>query len=302
MTSAAPACTCASRAVPALVRLGQCGRVRDPREGVADDGSIRTGADRSRVPAAYEPVVEALVVSFAELRAAEVLLEDPSSLLLYGSVATGQAVPPRSDVDAVLLGASAGAAAALGDELSRRFAGLCREVAVGASRASDHEGDDDEGYGNRVFLRHYCVVLAGDDVAAGWAPFPADGRAARGFNGDIAQHLERWRVTSRARPQLHPTRAAVLGRSLARKTLLATAGLVSTHDGTWTTDRATAARRWGQVDPAAADGLRELLAWAQGADAASVSDVHRVLGDGGTAQRVADAFRDLIGLWRVSWA
>jgi predicted nucleotidyltransferase len=273
--------------------------VRDPLEGVAGDGSIRTGADRSRVPAVYEPVVEALATAFTDCRAAEAF-SGPCSLLLYGSVATGQAVPPGSDVDAVLLGASPQAAAAVAEELSRRFAGVCREVAVSAPQVRDHEADDDEGYGNRVFLRHYCAVLAGDDVAARWPPFPADDRAARGFNGDIAQHLERWRATSHAQPQLQPARAAVLGRSLARKTLLATAGLVSVHDATWTTDRATGAQRWGQVDPAAAEGLRELLAWAQGANTASVSDVHRVLRDGGTVQRAADAFRDLVGLWRVS--
>ena len=54
---------------------------------------------------------------------------------------------------------------------------------------------------------------------------------------------------------------AVLGRwgaDLARKSLLATAGLVSVHDRTWTTDRHSAARRWGQIEPVWATSLNEL--------------------------------------------
>lgn len=246
------------------------------------------------MPAAYEPVLDALLDAFREPP------EGASSLLLYGSVATGQAQPPASDVDVVLVGASEASATALGQELSWRFAGLCREVAVGAAPLHAHEGDDDEAHGNRVFLRHYCVVLAGDDPAAGWPPFPADARAARGFNGDVAQHLRRWRDRARVRPQLHPLLAAVLGRSVARKTLLAAAGLVSVHDGTWTTDRATGARRWAEVDPRTSDDLAELLAWADGARTASVGDVHRVLAADGVVQRVADAFRDEVGLWDLS--
>ncbi|TNM64544.1 hypothetical protein FHN55_13555 [Streptomyces sp. NP160] len=108
-------------------------------------------------------------------------------------MATGQAHPPRSDVDVVLLGLSQATATAVAARLSHRFAGLCREVAAGAARLEDLEGDDDEVHGNRVFLRHYCVLLAGDDVTAGWPPFPAGARAARGSNGDITLRLRGWR-------------------------------------------------------------------------------------------------------------
>ncbi|PWJ51148.1 hypothetical protein SAMN06264364_12125 [Quadrisphaera granulorum] len=264
--------------------------MRDPLEGVDGDGCIRTGADRSRVPAVYEPVLGALLAAFAP--------SAPSSLLLYGSVATGQARPPTSDVDAVVLGVPPAAPEPVAQELSTRFADLCREVAVGAGQVQDSEGDD-EAHGNRVFLKHYCVLLAGDDVAARWRPFPADARAARGFNGDIALHLDRWRDAVRTRAG-RDTPSSALGRRLARKTLLAAAGLVSVHDSTWTTDRATGARRWGEVDTVVADDLQLLLAWADGDAAASASDVLRVLAPGGAVQRVVDAFRDEVGLWSVS--
>jgi hypothetical protein len=131
-------------------------------------------------------------------------------------------------------------------------------VEIAAAEAEDLAGDSDAAYGFRVFLRHYCIHLAGPDPSA-WLPaFPADTRAARGFNGDIARHCRRWRqeLGSGTVP------ADLLGVRAARKTLLAVAGLVSVCDRTWTTDRARAARRWGEIEPGTAAPLRRLLSWA----------------------------------------
>jgi hypothetical protein len=74
---------------------------RDPREGVADDGTIVTGANRVRVPALYEPVLRDAVTA---IRSA--LAPDPAGIHVYGSVATGQARPPRSDVDLLVVTAA----------------------------------------------------------------------------------------------------------------------------------------------------------------------------------------------------
>lgn len=154
----------------------------DPDEGVAADGTILTGARRGRVPAAFEPVL-ADAVAMAGTRGA--------SLYVYGSVAAGTVRPPSSDVD--LLSIDLPEAAAVGQRLSARYAGLCRGVEIAAATAADLAGDDDAAYGYRVFLRHYCVHLAGPDPAAALSAFPADARAARGFNGDIGAHHRRWR-------------------------------------------------------------------------------------------------------------
>jgi len=56
----------------------------DPEEGVAADGTIRTGALRSRVPAAFEPVLADAVALAGDSGA---------SLYVYGSVATGTVRP-----------------------------------------------------------------------------------------------------------------------------------------------------------------------------------------------------------------
>lgn len=128
------------------------------------------------------------------------------------------------------------------------------------------------------------------DHSVGWPPFAAGVRAARGFNGDIAACAERWRhAVDDGEPQQ-------LGRALARKSLLAAAGLVSMHDGTWTTDRTTAAHRWGQLHPPQAQGLAELLSWSEGHVLPDRRDVRRALD--GVVQHLVSRFAERIGVWR----
>ena len=256
--------------------------VADPGEGVAADGTIRTGAGRSQVPSAFEPVL-ADATALAGERGA--------SLYVYGSVANGTARAGSSDVDLLSLGLHDAAAA--GRLLSARYASLCRGVEIAAAEAADLAGDSDAAYGFRVFLRHYCVHLTGPDPSAGLPAFPADTRAARGFNGDIARHCRRWRqeLGSGTVP------ADLLGVRAARKTLLAVAGLVSVRDRTWTTDRAHAARRWGEIEPGLAAPLRMLLSWATAERRPAHEEVPSALAGDGVVATVAERFADLIGLW-----
>jgi uncharacterized protein len=256
--------------------------MRDVDEGLSALGTIVTGARRERVPVAFAPIVAAARTRFRELRT--------GSLYLYGSVATGAARAPTSDVDMLTIDVPRLAADAIGRELSATFAGACRAVEIGAAELGDYLGDDDEAYGNRVFLRHYCVHLEGPNGQASLPNFAGDARAARGFNGDIALHTDRW-----AAELSRGADASVLGRRLARKTLLAVAGLVSIHDNCWTTDRVTAARRWSTLDPLNADALATLLRWADGEVVPTSGAVREAID--GIVAIIVDSFASTIGLW-----
>lgn len=255
--------------------------MHDPLEGVSENGTIVTGVGRNKVPPTFEPVLEAAI---AAVRSAEV------SLYVYGSVATGMARAGTSDVDLLTIGLAGDEAASIGQDLSERHADLCRGVEVAAANVSDFEGNGDEAYGGRVFLRHYCVHLAGPDLHSTLPEFPSDARAARGFNGDIARDVERWRSQHD-----EGRNDAELGRRVARKSLLAVAGLVSVHDRTWTTDRRSAAARWSEINPALAADLQTLVAWSLGDQTASEHAVSELL-DGIVAE-IAVAFEKMIGLW-----
>ncbi len=257
----------------------------DPAEGMTAHGLIVTGASRHRLAPEFHKAIA---------RAAERVSAcgEGVSLYVYGSVATGTARVGSSDVDLLTVGLSPADAARWSQELSAEFAHLCRGVDIGPAQPSDYRGTGDEAYGNRVFLRHYCVHLAGPDVGQGLPCFPADKAAARGFNGDVGLCADRWRVEVLADP--YPS---ALARRVARKTLLAVAGLVSVHDNTWTTDRVAAAWRWGMLRPELAAPLRELVGWSvAGPPWPSPSEVQTAL-DGVVADVVHD-FHQRIGLWR----
>lgn len=255
--------------------------MRDPSEGVAADGTIVTGARMAAVPAAYRPLLDQAVAACPR----------GASLYLFGSVATGQARPPSSDVDLIALDWPPEQAGSLAEALSEQWQQLCREVQVGAGRSADHLAEGDEAYGNRVFLHHYAVHLTGPVAGVG-GPFPADARAARGFNGDVARHAASWRTWV----QDDTERPGALGRTIGRKSLLAVAGLVSVHEGTWTTDRAGAAARWAAIRTDLEAGLAQLAAWAEDAGPeATRAEIRRALD--GVVAAVVEEFRDTIGLW-----
>jgi hypothetical protein len=258
--------------------------VADPLEGLDREGVIQTSASIDNISDQFRPVLDATV---AAIRA-----ETPAaSVYVYGSVATGQAVRPASDVDFLTIGLDNAGATQIGESQSVRFRELCRGVEIAAASPSDFVGDSDEAYGGQVFLHHYCVHLAGTDLDTATTGFPGDRRAARGFNGDIGRHLVGWRDAA------DTTNSAELGRRIARKTLLAVAGLVSVHDATWTTDRVRAARRWSDVHPPLRAGLDELLAWVAG-DAADRQAIDRSLD--GVVASIVEQFAVDIGLWTAT--
>lgn len=249
----------------------------DPEEGVTPTGMIRTGARPRRYAAGHQRVLDRLVES----------TPGDVSLYLYGSVATGTAVVPTSDIDLLTFGMTADVAAGLGRQLSEEATSTCREVAIAPAYTDDLQRADDEGYGLRVFLRHYCVHLSGPALHEELPEaFPADRRAARGFNGDIAEAAARWR-SALDDGTSDPSR---LGTAVARKTLLAVAGLVSVRDGTWTTDRRGAAVRWRTEDAS----ITQLLDWLD-RPPTTHAEVRSALE--GSVSHVVEAFADEIGLW-----
>jgi hypothetical protein len=257
--------------------------MHDPHEGVTPTGTITTGAGRNRITPTFQPVLDAAAARVRDTHPG-------ASLYVYGSVATGMARLHASDVDLLTIGLEPDVAAALGRDLSQRFSDVCRAVELSAAQPEDFAAATDAGYGGRVFLRHYCVHLAGPDLSSELPAFPADVRAARAFNGDIAIHAAQWRRELDAGSNPEP-----LGRRVARKTLLAVAGLVSVHDHTWTTDRAASASRWSEVEPNLANDLTKLMSWSDGNVPSSRSSVDAALH--GVVARVVASFESSIGLW-----
>lgn len=231
--------------------------MRDPREGVSSDGTIVTGVDGGHIGAPYEAVIEAAVeVMFAHVGDAL------DGLYLYGSVATGQARPPGSDVDlyAILVRDVQPACRKTAAGLSETYASIVRDVGVAAVLLDDVLAGTLEGRAERCFVRHYCVHLAGRNLQPDLPACEASPALAGGFNGNVgpavAKSLNRLRSgTLDKQEQRHAIAWS------ARKLLMSAATLLSTRAGCWSTDRDRGADLLGRAVPEMAICVRRVHSW-----------------------------------------
>jgi hypothetical protein len=223
---------------------------RDPAEGVDADGYLVTGASAEAIPTVYEPVIAdcvATLTAFAGL----------DGLYLYGSVATGQARPPDSDLDLLALWTSTADVSGVVAELSTRHSAVVREVGL-AEATVDSLADE----ADRCFLKHYCLPLAGRDRRPALPRCRPSRALADGFNDDLTAVVARLRSAVDNAPTPAARLAAV--RNAARRLLLATATIESVSHATWSTDRGTGAALLARHHPEWTDVAARALGWSAG--------------------------------------
>jgi hypothetical protein len=135
------------------------GVTRDPDEGLDAAGLLSTGVALDRLRPAYAPVVSDCT---AEVRRA--LGDRLHGLYLYGSVATGQARLPTSDLDLLAVSLSPVDLVVLEADLSARHADAVREVGISRVTLAEVWADDADGLGLR---------------SPAWTSVPSCRRAAR---------------------------------------------------------------------------------------------------------------------------
>lgn len=228
----------------------------DPNEGVGPDNLITTGVHAGRIPATYKTVITRVVSRLASLD------DDILAIYLYGSVATGMATPPTSDLDLLAVLSKGRAEPMVRDiatELSEQHRDLVREVAIGTVLISDIWTDSVNGLGNRCFLKHYCVHLYGLDICQDVEPCRATAEVAWAFNHDIGEAVTSART--RLSNTTSPSQVSEISKAIARRVTLAATSLVSIADKTWTTDRETAARSIAKLYPGRGPSAETALRW-----------------------------------------
>lgn len=212
----------------------------DPHEGVDDQGRVRTGVSVDRVPTAFQSLLAAAVDIIAAT-------EDSHSIHLYGSVATGRAVPGRSDLDLLVVTDAEDAAVTGTAELREQLGDLARAYPVARAvelsilRMADLLADTEEGRVERCFMTSYTVLVHGPDPLSARTPCQADLALARGFSASLLAQLD---DVVDSRVPLLPDRQ-VLGRRL----LMSAALLLSVRDSDWSTDRRHAVQLVLGLDP-----------------------------------------------------
>lgn len=226
--------------------------------GLDQDGFIAREGDLTRVPRAFEPVVEAAKTAVLDVFSPDRL----HSAYLYGSIPRGTAVPGASDLDVLLAlhdepaGADRAAAGNLEDALDARFPQLNGAGILLYSTATLLS--DVERYDLGWFVACLCTPLAGDDLAGRLPRYRPTSLLARETNGDLGDLLPRWRDQlrrARTDASLH-----ALSRGAGRRLVRTGFTLVMPQWGGWTSDLAESAAAFGRYYPARAGQMETAAA------------------------------------------
>jgi hypothetical protein len=240
-----------------VTNQGCVGVAADPEEGLDADGFITTGVHIANVRAPYDAVL-----SDVRNTIGTVLGSKLHGLYLYGSVATGQAMPPTADLDLSAIVTSSGViedCRYLGEELSARHRLTVRDVGISTGLLEDVLARNDAGRAERCFLKHYCVSVAGVDLRPQLLKCRPDRALAREFIGELEPRLKGF--AERLDAAVTPADVEAVAVLVGRRLLMAAAVLYSIPNHTWTTARTAGARMIAQHHPAYARYAARALAW-----------------------------------------
>ncbi|WP_157180823.1 nucleotidyltransferase domain-containing protein [Actinopolymorpha alba] len=211
----------------------------------------------TKVSVLYEPVL-----ADARDTISATLGSELHGLYLYGSVATGQATAPTSDLDLSAIVTTERAldqCRLLGEELSARHRSTVREVGISAGLLETLLAPNAEGRAERCFLKHYCINVAGIDLRPDLPRFRPDTTIAREFIGDLQGKIALF--GDRLRDAESAADVSAVALLVGRRLLMAAAVLHSVINGTWSTARIEGARLLDEHHPTYRRHTHRALAW-----------------------------------------
>jgi hypothetical protein len=217
------------------------------------EGYIRPEADLANVQPEYRGVPGAAAALLAGEFGSRL-----HSAYLYGSVARGNAVPGRSDVDlvAVLLAAPVDEDRNRADRVERALVERF-PLLSGAGAGLTHLGEvrsPAQRYGLQVFLRELAVCIWGQDVRPDLPPTKPSAAVAAGFHADTHAVLARARETLRTSADPEVVRRAC--RTATRRMVQVAFAVVMAREGVWATVLEEQAAAVGAAFPQWAEAAR----------------------------------------------
>src|ERR1044072_7031232 len=157
------------------------------KSGLDSNGFILSEVSQDNVLREYQDVIDASVTA---LKAA--LPDVTHSVYVYGSVARGNAVRGKSDLDLLVIfkrkltQQEQDKLNNLQKELSGQHKALVREVGIAdATCTYDEMLDPENKYGWGAYLKILCVCVDGEDLTKRFEKFKGSPDIAIGFNGDV---------------------------------------------------------------------------------------------------------------------
>lgn len=158
--------------------------------GLDSSGFIVSDVSQDKIHDVYVPCIQESVERLRNL-----CRQQLHSVYVYGSVARGEAIAKKSDLDLIAMFNTKLSTVMLVDleklakELSEKYRSLVRDVGI-AKAYYDYTVDPSNYYEN-TFLKELCVCVYGEDIGERFGPYKLTPEIAIRFNGDIYDVLNR---------------------------------------------------------------------------------------------------------------
>ncbi|GMA60787.1 nucleotidyltransferase domain-containing protein [Alicyclobacillus fastidiosus] len=158
--------------------------------GLDSNGFIVSDVGLDKIDSVYLPCIRESVENLIRLFSNEL-----HSVYVYGSVARGEAIALKSDLDllalfnATLSPDGAAELKHLAKELSQKYGSLVRDVGIAVAHY-DYAVDPDNYY-EQAFLTELCVCVHGKNLRDRFGPYKLTSEIAISFNGDICEVFTR---------------------------------------------------------------------------------------------------------------
>lgn len=184
------------------------------------------------------------------------------SVYVYGSVARGDAVVAKSDLDLIALFNSqlsseqSASLKELANELSEQYRSLVRDVGIAV--ADYNYTLDPANYYENAFLKELSVCVHGEDLGAQFGPYKLTSEIAIQFNGDISAVLNR--TLTRLQTALEEEVKKLI-QNFARKLIRTYYSMVMQRSQIWTTKLNEQAEIFLRFFPEKIETVQSLLQW-----------------------------------------
>lgn len=225
--------------------------------GLDPNGFIVSDVSRDKIDDVYMTCIQESVERLKRL-----FHQQLHSVYVYGSVARGEAIVKKSDLDLVAMFETKLSSVQLSElkqlagELSQNYRSLVRDVGI-AVADYDYTVDPTNYYEN-AFLKELCVCVYGEDMGERYGPYKLTSEIAIRFNGDIYEAL------NRALKKLETSSkedVKTITQAFARKLIRTYYSMVMVRSQIWTTRLHEQSEVFIQHFPEKESIIRTLLNW-----------------------------------------
>ena len=225
--------------------------------GLDSNGFIISDVSKDKIDDAYLPCICESVENLKNL-----FQQQLHSVYLYGSVARGEAIAKKSDLDLIAMFNTKLSPIKLAElkklvgELSQKYHYLVRDVGI-AVAYYDYTMDPANYYEN-AFLKELCVCVYGEDLGELFGPYRITSEIAIRFNGDIQEVLYR----TLKRLETAPKKDFItFTQGFARKLIRTCYSMVMVRSQIWTTRLHEQSEIFIHHFPEKETTIRTLLNW-----------------------------------------